>query len=141
MAKINEFNSSGNIELKRELGLAAAVAIVVGNCIGSGIFTSAASLAAASNPKTAILAWIITSAGSLMNRWSYCLYKSCLWRFCRVSYCLDILDRSLGRKRGYHHCIYALFHLFCPWCGHSNSCFLNYFRGIMVFHYHKYYGC
>jgi amino acid transporter len=71
MAKINEFNSSGNIELKRELGLAAAVAIVVGNCIGSGIFTSAASLAAASNPKTAILAWIITSAGSLMIALSF----------------------------------------------------------------------
>ena len=31
------------LELKRDLGLAAAVAIVVGNCIGSGIFTSAAS--------------------------------------------------------------------------------------------------
>jgi basic amino acid/polyamine antiporter, APA family len=63
--------SQGNIELKRELGLAAAVAIVVGNCIGSGIFTSAASLAAASNPKTAIIAWIITSAGSLFIALSF----------------------------------------------------------------------
>lgn len=62
----NEVKSSANIELKRDLGLTAAVAIVVGNCIGSGIFTSAASLAAASNPKTAILAWIITAAGSLL---------------------------------------------------------------------------
>jgi basic amino acid/polyamine antiporter, APA family len=64
-------NSSGKIELKRELGLTAAVAIVVGNCIGSGIFTSAASLAAASNPKTAIIAWIITSAGSLLIALSF----------------------------------------------------------------------
>jgi basic amino acid/polyamine antiporter, APA family len=65
MKKIIESNS-GKVELKRELGLAAAVAIVVGNCIGSGIFTSTASLAAASNPKTAIIAWIITSVGSIL---------------------------------------------------------------------------
>jgi amino acid transporter len=71
MGQIDKFNRSGNIELKRELGLAAAVAIVVGNCIGSGIFTSAASLAAASNPKTAIFAWIITSAGSLLLALSF----------------------------------------------------------------------
>ena len=71
MRTINEVNNSGNIELKRELGLTAAVAIVVGNCIGSGIFTSAASLAAASNPKTAIIAWIITSAGSLLIALSF----------------------------------------------------------------------
>jgi amino acid transporter len=71
MGKIKEVLGSGNIELKRELGLAAAVAIVVGNCIGSGIFTSAASLAAASNPKTAIIAWIITSAGSLLIALSF----------------------------------------------------------------------
>ena len=71
MGKINGVLGSDNIELKRELGLTAAVAIVVGNCIGSGIFTSAASLAAASNPKTAILAWIITSVGSLLIALSF----------------------------------------------------------------------
>jgi basic amino acid/polyamine antiporter, APA family len=71
MKKINEVHSTGNLELKRDLGLAAAVAIVVGNCIGSGIFTSAASLAVASNPKTAILAWIITSVGSLFIALSF----------------------------------------------------------------------
>src|SRR5665647_3781223 len=71
MSKIDESKSSGNIELKRDLGLAAAVAIVVGNCIGSGIFTSAASLAAASNPKTAIIAWIITAIGSLLIALSF----------------------------------------------------------------------
>jgi APA family basic amino acid/polyamine antiporter len=71
MNNIKFEDNSGKIELKRELGLAAAVAIVVGNCIGSGIFTSAASLAAASNPKTAIIAWIITSAGSLLIALSF----------------------------------------------------------------------
>jgi basic amino acid/polyamine antiporter, APA family len=71
MRKITEAKDSGKIELKRDLGLAAAVAIVVGNCIGSGIFTSAASLAAASNPKTAIIAWIVTAAGSLLIALSF----------------------------------------------------------------------
>lgn len=71
MHNIKESKSSGNIELKRELGLAAAVAIVVGNCIGSGIFTSAASLAAASNPKTSVIAWVITSIGSLLIALSF----------------------------------------------------------------------
>jgi amino acid transporter len=71
MSEINEIKSSGKLELKRELGLAAAVAIVVGNCIGSGIFTSAASLASASNPKTAIIAWIITALGSLLLALSF----------------------------------------------------------------------
>jgi basic amino acid/polyamine antiporter, APA family len=71
MADIKESKNTGKVELKRDLGLAAAVAIVVGNCIGSGIFTSAASLAAASNPKTALLAWVITAAGSLMIALSF----------------------------------------------------------------------
>ena len=71
MSKINDTKNSGKIELKRELGLVAATAIVVGNCIGSGIFTSAASLAAASNPKTAMIAWVITAIGSLLIALSF----------------------------------------------------------------------
>lgn len=71
MSKVNDDNKSGKIELKRELGLAAATAIVVGNCIGSGIFTSAASLAVASNPKTAMIAWVITAIGSLLIALSF----------------------------------------------------------------------
>jgi len=71
MSKISNKDISGNIELKRELGLAAATAIVVGNCIGSGIFTSAASLASASNPKTALIAWVITAIGSLLIALSF----------------------------------------------------------------------
>ena len=71
MSKINDINNPGEAKLKRELGLAAATAIVVGNCIGSGIFTSAASLAAASNPKTAMIAWVITAIGSLLIALSF----------------------------------------------------------------------
>jgi APA family basic amino acid/polyamine antiporter len=71
MSKPTEFQSPEKSQLKRELGLAAAIAIVVGNCIGSGIFTSAASLALASNPTTSIIAWIITSVGSLLIALSF----------------------------------------------------------------------
>ena len=55
----------GNRKLKRDLGLWAATAIVIGNMIGSGIFTAPQSLAAASNPTSSIIAWLITSVGSL----------------------------------------------------------------------------
>lgn len=57
--------------LKRELGLTAATAIVVGNMIGSGIFTSPQSLAQVSNPLTTILAWIITGIGSVLLALSF----------------------------------------------------------------------
>lgn len=57
--------------LKRELGLAAATAIVVGNMMGSGIFTSPQSLAQVSSPFITILAWIITGAGSVFLALSF----------------------------------------------------------------------
>lgn len=57
--------------LKKELGLAAATAIVIGNMIGSGIFMSPQGLAASSNPKTAILAWVITAVGSMLLALSF----------------------------------------------------------------------
>jgi amino acid transporter len=60
-----------NPGLKRELGLAAATAIVIGNMIGSGIFMAPQGLAAASNPKTAILAWVITAVGSMLLALSF----------------------------------------------------------------------
>lgn len=60
-----------NNNLKRELSLSAATAIVVGNMIGSGIFTAPQSLAQAANPLTTILAWIITGIGSLLLALSF----------------------------------------------------------------------
>lgn len=57
--------------LKRELGLAAATSIVVGNMIGSGIFTSPQSLAQVANPKITVLAWVITGIGSLLLALSF----------------------------------------------------------------------
>lgn len=58
-------------ELKRELGLLPATAIVVGNMIGSGIFMAPQGLAAASNPKATIAAWIITALGSMLLALSF----------------------------------------------------------------------
>ena len=60
-----------NKDLKRELGLVAATAIVVGNMIGSGIFTAPQSLAQVSNPISTIVAWIITGLGSLFLALSF----------------------------------------------------------------------
>ncbi|MGL6173937.1 MAG: amino acid permease [Cellulosilyticaceae bacterium] len=57
--------------LKRELGLATATAIVVGNMMGSGIFTSPQSLAQVSSPFITILAWIITGIGSVILALSF----------------------------------------------------------------------
>lgn len=57
--------------LKRELGLAAATSIVVGNMIGSGIFTSPQSLAQVANPMVTVLAWVITGLGSILLALSF----------------------------------------------------------------------
>ncbi|MEW8993921.1 amino acid permease [Clostridium sp.] len=69
MAKKDTIQTDGS--LKRDLGLAAATAIVVGNVIGSGIFMSPASFARVTNPKVAILAWVLTSIGSLLIALSF----------------------------------------------------------------------
>ncbi|MEG2935854.1 MAG: amino acid permease, partial [Clostridium sp.] len=65
MAKKNSQIMQDGGELKRELGIWAATAIVVGNVIGSGVFMSPGSMARATNPKVAIIAWILTAVGSL----------------------------------------------------------------------------
>ena len=67
----NAHLTNDDVTLKRELGLGAATAIVVGNIIGSGIFMSPSSFARVTNPKMAILAWIITAIGSLLIALSF----------------------------------------------------------------------
>lgn len=58
-------------ELKRELGLVAASALVVGNMIGSGIFMIPQSLAAVSNPRSTLIAWGVTAIGSILLALSF----------------------------------------------------------------------
>ncbi|MGE5677768.1 MAG: amino acid permease [Pseudomonadota bacterium] len=71
MAKKNINSPTEQTGLKRELGLGAATAIVVGNMIGSGIFMAPQGLAAASNPAASIVAWVITSLGSILLALSF----------------------------------------------------------------------
>lgn len=65
MSKSKNLTDQNGGGLKRELGLVAATSIVIGNVIGSGIFMSPATMARVSNPKAAIVAWLITAIGSI----------------------------------------------------------------------------
>lgn len=71
MDKVKKEPLTQLVGLKRELGLAAATAVVVGNMIGSGIFMAPQGLAAGSNPKASILAWVITAVGSMLLALSF----------------------------------------------------------------------
>ncbi|WP_210493185.1 amino acid permease [Patulibacter sp. SYSU D01012] len=52
-------------QLKRQMGLWMAVALVIGNMVGSGVFLLPASLAAAAGP-VSILAWVFTGVGAML---------------------------------------------------------------------------
>jgi len=54
---------------KRKLGLIAAIALVMGNMIGSGVFLLPASLAPFG--WNAVLAWIIVTAGTMVLAWVF----------------------------------------------------------------------
>ena len=55
-------------ELKREMGIWTATAMVVGNMIGSGVFLLPAALAgvAVVYGSSALLAWVVTGAGAML---------------------------------------------------------------------------
>lgn len=63
--------SSENNSLKRDLGLVAAITIVVGNMIGSGIFGLPSQLAKVATPSIEILAWVIAAIGAIIIALSY----------------------------------------------------------------------
>lgn len=60
-----------NAGLKKELGLFATVAIIVGQMIGSGIYMTPQGLAEITNAKVAILAMLITGLGTLFLALSF----------------------------------------------------------------------
>ncbi|MBU5592866.1 amino acid permease [Clostridium sp. MSJ-4] len=60
-----------NEELKKELGLFMATALVVGNMMGSGIFMLPATLAQKSGPGATMMAWGITGIGSIFLALSF----------------------------------------------------------------------
>ena len=61
-------SSSGKPELKREMGLWTATAMVVGNMIGSGIFLLPAALAgvAVVYGSSVLLAWVVAGVGAML---------------------------------------------------------------------------
>lgn len=63
--------SSKNTSLKRDLGLFAAISIVVGNMIGSGVFGLPSALAKIAIPSLIILAWVVVAIGATIIALSY----------------------------------------------------------------------
>lgn len=57
--------------LKKEIGLFMATMLVCGNMIGSGVFMLPATLAQLSGPLATIIAWVITSLGSILIALSF----------------------------------------------------------------------
>lgn len=57
--------------LKKEIGLFMATMLVCGNMIGSGVFMLPATLAQLSGPMATIIAWVITSLGSILIALSF----------------------------------------------------------------------
>lgn len=55
-----------NKDLKKELSLFMATMLVCGNMIGSGVFMLPATLAQVSGPLSTIIAWILTTIGSIL---------------------------------------------------------------------------
>ncbi|MCY6371906.1 APC family permease [Clostridium ganghwense] len=53
------------VQLKKEIGLLTATALVAGNMIGSGIFMLPTTLASISGPGSIMIAWLITGLGSI----------------------------------------------------------------------------
>lgn len=60
-----------NRNLKKDIGLFIATALVVGNMMGSGIFMLPATLASKSGPGPSLMAWLITGIGSIFLALSF----------------------------------------------------------------------
>lgn len=63
--------SENNNALKRDLGLIAAISIVVGNMVGSGIYGLPSELAKVASPSITLLAWVSVSVGAIIIALSY----------------------------------------------------------------------
>lgn len=60
-----------NNNLKKDLGILIATALVTGNMMGSGIFMMPATLAMTSGPAATMIAWVITAIGSIFLALSF----------------------------------------------------------------------
>lgn len=118
-----EIKTSGGSKLKREIGLAAATAIVVGNIIGSGIFMAPASLARVSNPKTAILAWAVSAIGSILIAMSFANMGSAMPK---TGGPIVYTRAAFGDFAGF---LIAWTYWIATWCGNATiiTAFMSYF--------------
>lgn len=68
MTRLPQSTIEARPELRREMGLWTATAMVVGNMIGSGVFLLPAALAvvALQYGSSALLAWVVTGAGAML---------------------------------------------------------------------------
>ena len=67
--RLSIFRVAGEMEdkhLKKEISLFMATMLVCGNMIGSGVFMLPSTLAQVSGPGATIIAWIITTIGSIL---------------------------------------------------------------------------
>lgn len=62
---------NNNNSLKRDLGLVAAISIVIGNMVGSGIYGLPSQLARVSSSSITLLAWLSVSIGAIIIALSY----------------------------------------------------------------------
>jgi APA family basic amino acid/polyamine antiporter len=58
-------------KLARNIGLATAISIVVGNMIGSGFFKSPQQIASVANPGMTVVTWIVSILGIMLITYSY----------------------------------------------------------------------
>ena len=109
--------SRGRPELKREMGLWTATAMVIGNMIGSGVFLLPALLAGVAivYGSSALLAWAMTGAGAMLlagvfatmgraypkTGGPYVYARRAFGDFVGFLDGLGLLDRGMGRQRGH----------------------------------------
>lgn len=60
-----------NVKLKKQLSLFVATMLVCGNMVGSGVFMLPATLASKAGPLSTMIAWLLTSGGSILIALSF----------------------------------------------------------------------
>ena len=92
--------SNNATEMKKELGMGAAMATVVGCVIGSGVFFKAQAILTKTggDMPLAILAWLIGGAIMLVNLLSFAFMSQ---KYERVNGMVDYAEATVGKRYGY----------------------------------------
>ena len=87
-------------ELKRKLGLGAALAVAVGTTVGSGIFSSLAEVAGASGSAMMMIASFIIG-GLIMIICAY-MFTILATRYAHVNGLVDYAEALMGKRYAYY---------------------------------------